>query len=97
MAVVRKSGSGGIGRGRRQAWADPLRAGGLRRRHALDHPDLHAAFGRALQLHVVHEVANQEDAAAARLQQVLGRERIGDFLGIEAVALVADADTQLGT
>ena len=32
---------------------------------------------------VVHEVADQEDAAAAALQQVLRRQRVGDILGVE--------------
>ena len=87
MAVVRKSGSVG-----------PLRLWNRRRRlaHALDHADFHAAFRRALQLHVVHEVADEEDAAAARLEQVLRRERVGDRLRIEAFALIADANHQLG-
>ena len=47
----------------------------------LDHDDLHAALRRALQDHFVHEAADQEDAAPARLQQVLGRQWIGDRLG----------------
>ena len=46
-------------------------------RAALDHPDFHAALGRAAKLHVVHEAADQEYAAAARLQQILRRQRIG--------------------
>ena len=33
--------------------------------------------------------------AAAGLQDVLGGERIGDFLGVEALALVEDADDEL--
>ena len=65
-------------------------------RQLLHHADFHAALGRPLQLHVVHEAAHEEDAAAARLQDVLGRERIGDVVGIEAFALVADADDELG-
>ena len=44
---------------------------------------------------VVHEAAHEEDAAAARLEDVLGRQRIGDLLGLEALALVEDADDQL--
>src|SRR5262249_15238445 len=62
---------------------------------ALHHPNLHAAFWRALQLHVVHEVSNEEDAAAARLEQILRREWIGDRLGVEAFALIAHADQEL--
>jgi hypothetical protein len=42
-----------------------------RRLGAFDHADFHSAFGRALQPDVVHEIADEEDAAAARLQQVL--------------------------
>src|SRR5689334_5806525 len=68
---------------------------GATRLHALDHPDFHPAFRRALQPHVVHEVADEEDAAAARLEQVLRRERIREVLGIEAFALIAHADRQL--
>ena len=57
------------GRRATQAW----RTSAVRRRvHALDHADFHAAFRRALQLHVVHEVANQEDAAAARFSRFSG-------------------------
>ena len=43
---------------------------------------------------VVHEVADEEDAAAAGLEQVLRRQRIGDLVRVEAFALVADADGQ---
>jgi hypothetical protein len=52
-------------------------------------------FLRAQVLHVVHEAAHEEDAAAARLEEVLGRERIGDLPGIEALALVEHADDEL--
>ena len=45
--------------------------------------------GMPAQLDVVHEVADQEDAAAAALEHVLGRERVGDFFGLEALAFVA--------
>src|SRR5258706_16067980 len=62
MAVVRK-----IGRNGTQSSLGGV-AGG---QHAFDHAHFHAALGRALQLHFVHEVANQEDAAAAGLEQVL--------------------------
>jgi hypothetical protein len=89
-AVVRNSGSAFT-----QAWTGPV-GGGISRLHALDHADFHAAFRRALQLHVVHEVPDEENAAAARLQQVFGGQRVGDFFGIESIALVADADAQLG-
>src|SRR4029450_1286832 len=61
----------------------------------LHHVHLHAAAGRSRELHVVHEAAHEEDAAAARLQDVLGRERIRDGAGIEAFALVGDADDEL--
>src|SRR6185436_1647145 len=61
----------------------------------LHHADLHAAAGRPRELHVVHEAAHEEDAAAARFEDVLGRERIGDLAGIEAFALVDDADREL--
>ena len=45
---------------------------------ALDHAHFHAALGRAGELHVVHEAADQEYAAAARLQQIFRSQRIGD-------------------
>ena len=47
----------------------------------------------ALQLHVVHEAAHEEDAAPAGFEHVLGREGIGDLLGLEAFALVGDLTT----
>src|SRR3954463_9726241 len=87
-AVVRNRGldiGGGVG-------CSGLRVGGAGGLHAFHHAHLHAAFRCALQDHFVHETANQEDAAAAALQQVLRRERVGDLLGIEAFALVADPD-----
>src|SRR3954447_23984557 len=39
-----------------------------------DHTDFHPAVGGAPQSHVVHEAAHEEDAAAARLEEVLGRQ-----------------------
>ena len=62
-----------IGGGEEGAGRTALRRPASRAGHALDHADFHAALGRALQLHVVHEVADEEDAAAARLEQVLRR------------------------
>src|SRR4029450_12418439 len=85
MAVARRSGSSTR---RRTSGA------GGRGLNALHHPDFHAAFRRPLQLHVVHEVADQEDAAAARLEEVLGIERVRDRLGVEPFALVAHANQQ---
>src|SRR5215471_1098266 len=61
----------------------------------LHHADFHAATGRSRELHVVHEAAHEEDAAPARLEDVLGRQRIGDLAGIEAFAFVGDADDEL--
>ena len=49
----------------------------------------------ALQLHVVHEAANQEDPAAARFENVFGRQRVGDLLGIESLAFIFHADHEL--
>src|SRR4029450_11053304 len=65
------------------------------RLHALHHPDLHPAFRRALQPHIVHEVADEEDAAAARLEEVLGRKRIRHLLGIEDLPLLPEGDATL--
>src|SRR4029453_18293855 len=78
-AVARKMGSGASGTG-----------GEL-----LDHPHFHTAFRRSLQRHIVHEAGHEKDAAAAGLQEVLGRERIGDFLGVEPFALIEHADDEL--
>src|SRR5262245_2505026 len=61
----------------------------------LHHADFHASARRARELHVVHEAAHEEDPAPARLQDVLGRERIGDGVGIEALALIGDANDEL--
>src|SRR5258706_109848 len=44
---------------------------------------------------LVHERAHVEDAAAARLHQILRVERIADLLRIEAGALIGDGDGQL--
>src|SRR5260370_35605651 len=66
-------------------------------RHALQHLDLHPALRRAPEPDVVHEVANEKDAAAARLEEVLRRQGIGNFLGLEAFALGPAANHQLGT
>src|ERR1044071_6731239 len=102
MAVVRKSGLN-IGRspnGERSngGWSGlDGSVGGASGLHAFDHADFHAAFRHALQLHVVHEVADQENAAAAGFQEVFGSERVGHFFGVEAFALVANADAQFGS
>ena len=61
-----------------------------------EHPDFHAALGRPLNPDVVHEAAHEEDAASARLQDVLGRQGVGQGVGIEPVAVVAYADGELG-
>src|SRR5438093_8037055 len=89
MAVERKRGSSGT---------EVLVAGGAVawRLHPLYHADFHAAFRRGPHLDGVHEGANEKDAASARLQQVLGGQRIGEYGGIESCALVADPDRQLG-
>ena len=49
---------------------------------------------RALEVDLVHEVSDEEDAAAARFEQVLGVQRIGQRFGIESRPLIADADEQ---
>src|SRR3982751_3597489 len=61
----------------------------------LDHPDFHSAVRRLPERHVIHEAAHEEDAATARLEEVLGGQGVGDFLGLEAFALVHDSDDQL--
>ena len=61
----------------------------------LAHAHGHAAFRPPGDRHVVHEVAHEEDAAAARLEHVLGVERIGDLRRIESLALVEHLDDEL--
>src|SRR5438105_4302335 len=65
-------------------------------RQLLHHAHFHAPLRGTLQLDVVHEAPHEEDAAPARLEHVLGRERVGDLLGLEPFALVGDLDHQLG-
>src|SRR3954462_7295462 len=65
-------------------------------RQLLHHADLHAPFGSAVQLHVVHEAAHEKDAASARLQNVFRREGIGDVPRLEPLPFVLDADDELG-
>jgi hypothetical protein len=61
----------------------------------LHHADFHAALGRALEFHFVHEVAHEEDPASAGLEDVLGCERIGDFFRLEPSPAIDDADDEL--
>src|SRR5258706_570700 len=88
MAVERKRGSRGtqvlaaIGA---VAW----------RVHTLQHADFHAALRRGTHLDVVHECPNQEDTPTARLQQILGSQRICQDGRVETLPLVADADQHL--
>ncbi len=54
-------------------------------------------FGAGMQLakvYLIHEGADEEDAAAGAAQDVLGRERVGDGCGVESGALVCDADDE---
>ena len=59
---------------------------------ALDHHHFHAALRCPLQHHLVHEGANDEDAATARLEHVLRRKRIRNALRVKARSLVANPD-----
>src|SRR5258708_22865576 len=96
MSPARTTASTAVVRKRADSAGDNVsRVPGLR--HTLQHLDLHPALRRALEPDVVHEVANEKDAAAARLEEVFLRQRIGDFLGFEALALVADANDHLRT
>src|SRR3954471_903569 len=61
----------------------------------LHHAHFHAAARRPRELHVVHEAAHEEDAAPARLEDVLGGQRIGDLARVEAFTLIDDADDEL--
>src|SRR5690606_23361328 len=84
----------------RPRWRWPERGMRVRRRsrrgpgELLRHPDFHAAARYPAQLELVHEAANEEDAAPAALEDVLGRERVGDAVRIEALALVPHADRE---
>src|SRR5262245_10816578 len=78
-AVARNTGGNGSGTGRQ----------------LLDHANLHAAVRAALQHDVVHEAAHEKDAAAARLQDVFGSQRIGHFVGLEPLPLIDDAYDKL--
>ena len=60
----------------------------------LDHPRLGATLGRAPQLQVVHEAPHEEDATAARLEQVFWCERISDLDRVEPLPLVHDPNDQ---
>src|SRR3990167_5563504 len=60
-------------------------------RNALDHPDFRSALGRAANLYVVHEGADQEYTAAARLEQIVRRQWIGHRVRIESFALIPNA------
>ena len=52
--------------------------------------------GARRSVHIVHEVADEEDAAAAGLEDVFGRQRVGDFFGIEPFALISTRITSSG-
>ena len=82
-AVVRKSGSS----------RSPLGVGLAPR---FDHADLHAAFGRALEVTSSMKLRIRKMPRPLAFQQVLRRQRIGDVLGVEARALIADADVERG-
>src|SRR4051794_18624479 len=57
---------------------------------ALPHGEDGSARLGPREAHLVHEGLHVEDASPGRLELVLGRERIGQARGIEAVPLVAD-------
>src|SRR5262245_16055611 len=59
---------------------------------ALHHPHFHTALRSTVQIDFVHEIADEENPAAAALQQVLWRERVGNRVGIESLPLVAHAN-----
>src|SRR5438477_3599274 len=62
--------------------------------NAFDHSDFHPALRGPVNFHVVHEAANQEYAAAARFEQILRRQRIGNRGWIEAFAFIPNPDGQ---
>src|SRR5688572_26432800 len=89
IAVARKTGAGPPPPGLRGA------DGSATRREVLDHAHFHASLGGPPEAHIVHEAAHEEDAATARFQQVLGRERVGDLLRVESFALIEHPDDEL--
>src|SRR5688572_1371392 len=60
----------------------------------LDHEHFHTAFGSALDRHFIHEAANQEDATAGGLEDVLGRPRVAEAVRVEAAAFVPHPNRQ---
>src|SRR6185312_4602350 len=60
---------------------------------------LYQQYGSAgtagLDLHPVHERPRQEDSPSGLTQKILRRQRIGHRIGIEAPALIANADHQV--
>ena len=45
-------------------------------------------------VYLIHEGADEEDAAAGAAHEVFGRQRIGQGVGVEAFALIADLDDE---
>ena len=48
----------------------------------------------ARERHLVHERLHVEDAASGRLQPIFRRERVGDFVRLEALSFVSDRDLE---
>src|SRR3954447_225220 len=82
------------GRFYRIALAAPLTAGGAVGAHGLaDLGHRQAVAGRVVG-HLGHVVLDEEQAAAARALEVLDGARVGHVAGVEAGALVRDADLE---
>ena len=43
----------------------------------------------------VHKVSHQEDSSPRRLQEILGRQRVGEGIQVEAGPLVRDPNSEL--
>ena len=76
--------------------AAPRRLGRLMRlgvTQSLDHPHDRSPPGGESVGDLVHELAHEEDPAPAGLQEVFGRQRVREVVGIEAIAVIADPET----
>src|SRR4249920_957984 len=70
-------------------------AGGRLGGRAALHEPAHRAGARELEVHRVHAAAHDEDAAAARVEEVVGRGRITvDLVRVEALPGVVDRDLE---
>ncbi len=48
-----------------------------------------------LEVYFIHEGANKKDAATGAAQKILGRERVGQCVGIQSLSLIGDANDEV--